>query len=232
MINYNVHLTPVSSNVKTGPIPVSTSSRSTCAIFCPFKGSGCYADNYGLNFLWNRVSDGRSGTDWSTFCTAISALPDGQLWRHNQAGDLPGDGIEIDGLALGQLVEANMGRRGFTYTHYVPSDRNNAAYIKGCNDWGFTVNLSANNLDHADELAALNIGPVAVVLESTQTENCTTPEGRKVVICPAISRDDTTCATCGLCAIADRKVIIGFPAHGTGLKKAEAAIHFYKANKS
>ena len=176
--NYITHLTPISSNVKTGPIPVSTSGRATCPEACIFKKSGCYADNYGLNFLWNRVSDGRSGTDWQTFCTAISALPDGQLWRHNQAGDLPGDAILIDGEALGLLVESNMGRRGFTYTHYDPSLGKNADYIKGCNDWGFAVNLSANTLEHADELASFDIGPVAVVLESTQQTNCETPQGR------------------------------------------------------
>lgn len=230
-MNYVTHLTPVSSNVKTGPIPVSTSGRQTCSLTCPFIKNGCYAENYGLNFLWNKVTAGTSGTDWETFCTAISALPDGQLWRHNQAGDLPGNGREIDGQALGQLVEANIGRRGFTYTHYEPSIANNAQYIKGCNDFGFTVNLSANTLEHADKLYSLNIGPVAVVLESSQTSNCETPQGRKVVICPAISRDDTTCATCGLCAISDRKVIIGFPAHGTGAKKAEQAINFYSSAK-
>jgi hypothetical protein len=90
---------------------------------------------------------------------------------------------------------------------------------------GFTVNLSANTLAHADQLAALNIGPVVVVqdaVEGTRADTVT-PEGRKVATCPATYRDDVTCASCGLCAVRDRKVIVGFPAHGAA-KRAAAAI--------
>jgi hypothetical protein len=225
---YQVHLTPKSTNVKTGPIPVSTTSRATCPDVCPFKKMGCYAENYGLNFLWNRVDNGTVGTDWSTFCNAIEALPPGIIWRYGQAGDLPNQAGHIDGEAFGHLVQANIGKRVIAYTHCNPALGNNALYIKGANDWGFTVNLSANTLEHADELADLNIGPVVVVLNSDQLENTVTPNGRRVTICPTYARDDITCMTCGLCAISERKTIVGFPAHGTGTKKAEAAIQFYK----
>ena len=112
------------------------------------------------------------------------------------------------------------GRRGFTYTHYNPANGRNAAYIKGCNDHGFTVNLSANTPDHADKLAALDIAPVVTVLPIEQKENSYTPAGRKIVVCPATIRDGISCATCKLCAVRDRSVIIGFPAHGTSAKKA------------
>jgi hypothetical protein len=150
------------------------------------------------------------------------------LWRHNQAGDLPQDGHgRIDGHLMGYLVAANIGKRGFTYTHHAPELGDNAAYIKGANDWGFTVNLSANTPAHADTLAALEIAPVVVVLPSTQTTNTTTPQGRSIVICPATTRDDVTCESCQLCARVDRKVIVGFPAHGSGAKKAEQAITFW-----
>ena len=223
-----VHLTLKSSNAKTGPIPVSTTGRASCPTSCPFQAAGCYADNYGLNFLWNRVTNGAAGSDWATFCAQIKTLPDGQLWRHNQAGDLPQDGHgRIDGHLMGYLVAANIGKRGFTYTHHDPSLGENAKYIKGSNDWGFTVNLSANTPSHADTLAALEIAPVVVVLDSTQTTNTTTPQGRPIVICPATTRADVTCESCQLCARVDRKVIVGFPAHGTGLKKAEQAIKFW-----
>jgi hypothetical protein len=157
---------------------------------------------------------------FTDFCDKIAALPDGQLWRHNQAGDLPGNGLEIDGAALGDLVKANNGRRGFTYTHYNPASGRNAAYIKGANDWGFTINLSANTPEHADKLAALGLGPVVTVLPIDQKENTNTPGGRKIVVCPATIRDDISCATCKLCAVSDRSVIIGFPAHGSQAKKA------------
>lgn len=228
-----VHLTIKSSNAKTGPIPVSTSPRATCPTVCPFQSAGCYADNYGLNFLWNRVSNGAAGTDWATFCAQIKTLPEGQLWRHNQAGDLPQDTSgRIDGHLLGDLVTANIGKRGFTYTHHNPALGDNAAYIRGCNDWGFTVNLSANTPEHADELAALELGPVVVVLPADQVTNTTTPAGRPIVICPATPKNSTiTCETCQLCARVERKCIVGFPAHGSGTKKAEQAIKFYKLSR-
>jgi hypothetical protein len=139
-------------------------------------------------------------------------LPDGQLWRHNQAGDLPGDGRTVDPVALGELVAANRGKRGFTYSHY--RDAASLAWIRHSNAWGFTVNLSANDLQDADTLADSGAGPVVVVLSSTQSTNTVTPKGRRVVVCPATQRDDVSCATCQLCQ-RQRDTIVGFPAHGT-----------------
>ena len=217
----NFHLTLKSSNVKTGPIPVSTSSAATCPPTCPFNNSqGCYAGSGPLALHWRKITDGTRGDQFAEFLDKIQALPNGQLWRHNQAGDLPGNGIEIDGAALGDLVKVNFNKRGFTYTHYDPSIGDNAKYIKGANQFGFTINLSANTPAHADELSALNIGPVVTVLPADQVENTLTPAGRKIVVCPATIREDVSCSTCKLCAVTDRTVIIGFPVHGTQKKRA------------
>mgnify|MGYP003656758443 CR=1 FL=1 len=205
------HLTPVSKNVKTGPIPVSTSSRDTCPVDCAVRAA-CYASAGPLALHWSAVSSGARGTDWTSFVGAVASLPDGQLWRHNQAGDLPGNGHTVDPVALGQLVAANQGKRGFTYSHY--RDAESLAWIRHANEWGFTVNLSANDLSDADTLADTGAGPVVVVLSSHQTTNTTTPAGRRVVVCPATQREDVSCATCQLCQ-RQRDVIVGFPAHGT-----------------
>jgi len=217
-VNTLTHLTRVSANAKTGPIPVSTSSADTCPPSCPFKSQGCYAKSGPLALHWAKVTSGGRGMDWQTFCEAIADLPRGSLWRHNQAGDLPGIGEYVDASALGKLTKANQGRRGFTYTHKHATESNREA-IRSANANGFTVNLSANTLAHADELAETQCGPVVVVLPSDQVTNTTTPAGRKVVICPATVRDDVTCASCGLCQ-RQRSAIIGFPAHGTGKRKA------------
>ena len=206
-----VHLTLKSANVKTGLIPVSTTAKQSCPTDCAMR-AGCYASSGPLALHWSAVSNGTRGTDWATFTGQISALPDGQLWRHNQAGDLPGDGTTVDPVRLGQLVAANIGRRGFTYSHY--RDGASLSWIKTANEHGFTVNLSANDLHDADALAETGAGPVVVVLPSTQTENTTTPAGRRVVVCPATQRDDVSCATCQLCQ-RQRSTIVGFPAHGT-----------------
>ena len=206
-----VHLTLKSANVKTGPIPVSTTAKESCPTDCAMR-AGCYAASGPLALHWAAVSAGTRGTSWGQFVASIAALPDGQLWRHNQAGDLPQTGGTIDAVKLGQLVAANQGKRGFTYTHH--RDRASLAWVKHANEWGFTVNLSANDLRDADRLADTGAGPVVVVLPSTQTENTATPAGRKVVVCPATQRDDVSCATCQLCQ-RQRDAIVGFPAHGT-----------------
>jgi hypothetical protein len=172
----------------------------------------CYADSGPLALHWRAVSAGTRGTDWGQFTQAIAALPDGQFWRHNQAGDLPQAGGTVDAVKLGQLVAANQGKRGFTYSHH--RDSASLAWIKHANAWGFTVNLSANDLADADALADTECGPVVVVVPSTMTENTKTPKGRSVVICPATQRDDVSCATCQLCQ-RQRAAIVAFPAHGS-----------------
>jgi hypothetical protein len=91
----------------------------------------------------------------------------------------------------------------------------NREIVKDSNNNGFIINLSANNLKHADTLINMGIGPVVVI---QNTENGTradtvTTDGNKVVTCPATYREGVTCLSCRLCA-RNRDVIVGFPAHG------------------
>lgn len=215
------HLTPVSNNVKTGPIPVSTSSRDSCSPVCPFFDNGCYAESGPLRIHWNAVTANLRGMSFEVFCQTIASLDEGQLWRMNQAGDLPHVGGYIDAGAVAMLIESNMGKRGFTYTHHDMTLPGNLDIVELANVSGFTINLSANDLNHADQLADTGL-PVCVVLPIDQEANTVTPEGRRVVVCPAAIRDNVSCMTCQLCQRADRTVIVGFPSHGTGAKKADA----------
>ena len=222
-MNYQVALTLKSRNEKTGPIPVSTTTYETCPDACPLRKAGCYAGNGPLGMYWQKVTENKAGMAWNDFIVAVFDLPLDILWRHNQAGDLPGNRVAIDQPALKSLVKANAGKRGFTYTHYdVINNAGNREAVHDANKNGFTVNLSGNNLAHADKLAALNIGPVVVVLPSSVNgpQKITTPQGRKVVVCPATYRDDVTCKSCGLCALL-RDAIVGFPAHGVQKKRAD-----------
>ena len=215
------HITPKSKNAKVGKMAVTTSTATTCPTACPFKDNGCYAESGPLKLHWLKVTKGERGDDWSTFLDKIKELPAGSKWRHNQAGDLPGDTQDLDSTKCVDLAKANEGKRGFTYTHYDVLDNfQNAITVNMMNHLGFTVNVSANNLEHADQLCDLDIAPVATVLPIEQTTNTVTPKGRKVVVCPATYKDDVSCADCMLCEKRDRKVIVGFPAHGTGKKKA------------
>lgn len=212
-----IHFIHKSSNRKTGPIPVTYSERKTCPPTCPHYEQDCYGEDFLTRMAWNKVPE--RGTNLPETCASIAALPVGQLWRMNVAGDLPGEGEDVDPYALGEIVRANIGRKGFTYTH----KKSPAAieWIRHAVNWGFTVNLSADDAGEADALAAHGL-PLTCIVPMDTPERSTTPEGRPIVVCPAQTRDDKTCATCGLCQHADRAVIVGFRAHGTRAKQTDA----------
>lgn len=213
--------TRISENGKLGPMPTTISPKSTCPNSCPLKGAGCYAEVGPLAWHWAKVDDGRRGGSWLAMVRQIAMLPIGKLWRFNQAGDLPGHNELVNARMLKTLVRANQGKRGFTYTHKnVLTNLVNRAAIAFANLNGFTINLSGNNLEHADALKRLNIGPVVTILPEGVTTNTLTHDGHLVVVCPAQIRETVTCASCKLCAIPDRKVIIGFIAHG--MRKTQA----------
>ena len=215
-----VHLTPKSANAKTGPIPVSTTSKASCPTNCNLQGNGCYAESGPLNIHWTKITEGNRGTDWATFCDTITALPMGQTWRHNQAGDLPSsDKVQIDADMVKMLVSANQGKNGFTYTHYSMDVQSNADTVAYANTNGFTINLSAENLDQADSMVSLAIAPVVTIIPEGMDKTFKTPKGNTVVTCPATYKDDVSCATCKLCA-KQRNTIIAFPVHGISKKKA------------
>lgn len=210
------HLTRVSRNAKTGPLPVVTASKDTCPDTCTLKGAGCYAEHGPIALHWNRVD--REGISFDELLEQIKTLPRKQLWRYGQAGDLPTDPEQAIALA-----KANRKRAAIVFTH----GRNFALYAK-LEKLGFHINLSSDNLHQADELAKSGLSVVTVLPSSFQKRDdetlsefrhrvgqVYTPAGHRVAICPA-TYTDTNCASCGACS--KRRpggTMIGFPAHGT-----------------
>lgn len=213
-----VALTIASKNSKTGAIPTTTTERASCPTTCPFYDKGCYA-KYGKQVMhWRKVSNAERGVSWVEFVTLIRKLAKGQLWRHNVAGDLPHNDGNIDYLQLRQLIDANRGRKGYTYTHHTLSDHNRVC-LENANSMGFTVNVSTESVEDADRvMTEYNLPAVAVVSSEKTDRFYKTESGRKVITCPATIHESVTCATCGLCQIADRQFIVAFPAHGTAKK--------------
>lgn len=206
----------VSANRKTGPIPVTMTSANSCPKSCAFYGRGCYAEAHILAIHWRRVSNGE-GLSWPNFLRCIYDLPEGQLWRHNEAGDLPsppGDGEKIDFNRLKQLLNANHGKRGFTYTH-----KKHFEMIRFANESGFAVNLSCDTLAQCDEYAKERVPMTVVLPYDAPDKGNRTPGGLPVVVCPAQLRDSVTCKSCELCAVSTRKSIVGFKAHGDRKKQ-------------
>ncbi len=244
---------PVSQNAKTGPIPASITERASCWPGCALYDNGCYAETGALAMHWDRVSRGLAGGTWAEFCARIAALEPGCLWRYAQAGDFPGYGASIDRVMLQMLVAANTGKRVIAFTHKPvlgddPVAVENRRLIAMAVEAGFTVNLSADNPDQADQLAALGIAPVVTVLARAYGRRASrhrfkrhkdqwtetvgewrdrtaplprrTPAGRRIAVCPA-TYSDATCKSCGACA-RPRDAVIGFLAHGAW-RRVEAA---------
>ena len=224
-----VYLSRSSQNRKTGPIPVTITTGNTCPKkSCPWWNDGCYAENGYTMIHWGRLhkKSEEFGLRWKEFCVEVRRFPEGQLWRHNEGGDLPGEGEDLDTLALEMLVRANKGRRGFTYTHKPLLDRDDQRAVFFANQEGFTINRSADNMQQADLFLDEGIAPVVLVLPHTTMTNrpLYTPRGRKVVLCPALVRNDVQCITCKLCALPKRKSVIAFLTHGRSKHKMTQAL--------
>jgi hypothetical protein len=234
------YLARKSANKKTGPLNAITIERSTCPDACPMKkladgeNKGCYADRGPLLYRWDEVSRHERGVPWPVLCDQVRALPADETLRYGQAGDLPGVNNEVDGQELFDLVAAARGLDILAYSHkpVLGSDRiarANRRIIEKAVGKGFLINLSGNNLAHADRLASLDLAPVTAILprayhrdEVKETVSqfrdrivdlpTHTPAGRRIAICPA-TYTDTTCIDCQACGKM-RDAIIGFPAHG------------------
>lgn len=186
---------------------------TSCAPGCPLIDGGCYAKNSFVGMHWRRL-DAHGGASLEALCDWIKNTAT-HVWRHNVAGDLPHKAGRVLRGALAEIVNANRGKRGFTYTHHKLTAHNLAA-IEYANRNGFTVNVSTNTPKEADEAKRKTSAPIVTLLPSdAPIKGNVTPEGRKITVCPAEYVEDMACAKCELCAIPTRETIIGFRAHGT-----------------
>jgi hypothetical protein len=187
------------------------------------KGKQCYARFGPSNIHWMKLDKGERGYDWNQFIDQVKALPTGWKFRHNEAGDLPGNNNAIDNSMLKQLVRAvkHKSLKAWTYTHK-PLTKKNIAAIAAANKNGFTVNISADSMAEADEARSLDLPAVVIVPLGTPNGKLT-PDGNKIVICPAQTKG-MTCAECMLCQKSERTCIVGFYPHGTAAKSLNVAV--------
>lgn len=234
-----------SSNKKVGSLPVTITEAASCPKTCPHINGNCYGKTGPQSWIWAKVNKGTAGKNlsgWDEFCKKISALPAGQPWRHNTTGDL----FHVDGLIrldlLKKLIDANRGKRGWTYSHHLLNTHNTEA-LKYATNNEFTINASCETLEQSDK--ALNKGLNAACIVSSnrpelipfsslkdkrtyyrQTAPIKTPQGRRLVICPAQKSDSQACKTCLLCSKQSKgKWAVGFVAHGNNKKKLEQLLN-------
>ena len=228
-------LTIASSNKKTGPIAVSTTSRDNCADGCPLKGDdGCYAESgYYTRLHWDQVTEGKRGVPPLEFITQVSKLPANEMFRHDIAGYLwkdPENSKLIYFPYLEKLAKASSHLyAAWTYTHHTLdgiTGAMNKQAIFDVEQYKFIVNISTESLDVA--ASRQKEGFMVTVVQPEGGPTAFRHNDVSFVQCPATLPNSTiTCQTCGgrkgkpLCATI-RKVVVVFPAHGSRKKKAAA----------
>ena len=215
------HLSRVSSNKKTGPMPVTTTSRNSCPPTCAMR-SACYAMTGPLALHWDKVSNSERGKGWRDHLADLATLPLFSPLRLNQSGDLPHSAGKISRRYLVALLDVIKRRklRAWTYTHHDLAKGENAELLRRAFRSGLTINVSTESVAAADAAIAAGL-PATITVPSTETRSTwRTPDRNLVMVCPA-QRRETNCAECTLCHKRGKRVIIAFTAHGTRKKTAD-----------
>ena len=215
------HLSRVSGNKKTGPIPVTTTSRNSCPPTCAMR-EACYAMTGPLALHWDRVSNGERGKGWRDHLADLATLPVFSPLRLNQSGDLPHSAGKISRRYLVALLNVIKRRKlqAWTYTHHDLAKGENAELLRRALRSGLTINVSTESVAAADAAIAAGL-PATITVPSTEIRNTwRTPERNLVMVCPA-QRRETDCSQCMLCHKRGKRVIVAFAAHGTRKKKAD-----------
>lgn len=204
-----------SANKKTGDISQTYSEPKTCPVSCPFKGHGCYGENFTTRKHWVQ-----SNCTSKTIGDAMESKGHTKVLRHNVAGDMCIYGTgELDGELIRDLSRAYKGIKAYTYTH---ADKTymNFYLIHKAAEQGFVINMSCETLGQVIECRENHVPAVLAVYEWTAKDKVTRRiNGITYRLCPASYDKNMTCRDCGKCWKKGRKEVVVFPAHGTGKKK-------------
>ena len=112
--------------------------------------------------------------------------------------------------------------KAYTYSHHKLSLGENLQLLRYANRNGLTVNVSCESEQQVDDTIAAGLPAVVVIPSDEKRTTWHTKGGNVVLVCPAQRIDSKTCADCMLCHKRGSRIAIGFLAHGTGKRKAEA----------
>ena len=215
------HLSRVSSNKKTGPIAVTTTSKSSCSVNCGMR-EVCYAASGPLALHWAAVSNGSRSKQWREHLEDLESLPFGSPLRLNQAGDLVASASgRLSRALIDGLLSVVKSRRlqAWSYTHHDHTLGDNGKLLRRANREGLRVNVSTETEESADRAIAAGL-PAVLAVSSEETRTVwRTPDRNLVKVCPAQLRD-TDCNRCMLCHKRGSKVIVAFLAHGSRKSRA------------
>ena len=231
-------------NKKTGPVAVTYSHDESCPTTCELKDGGCYGDLGHMLKIW-RTLEGTPHMEpyhWESLMISLQAyikregrlqfyientLTNLILIRHNILGDLPHKNNRITRSRINDLFCATQGALTWCYSHHDPTIKHNRNIIKEYNVPGrFVINLSANNLNQAQQYKDLKIGPVTTLLpHDHEGSTFKMPDGSTGVVCLFMTKG-INCKQCGLCfAESATDVVVGFPGHGSRKKQITEIFH-------
>lgn len=210
-----------SGNAKTGPIPVTYRPMATCEPTCPLLGSGCYGSG---RIFAMAERNARDLVAEDAAAVLAKRHPSARYMRDRVVGDIitmGPDGPTLDLEYVDQVAKLarDADLVAFGYTH--AWRRFTIANVERIERAGYVMNASCETPGDIAQAAALGL--------PTTVANDDIPEGaviagRRVVTCPAQTRDGVTCATCGLCAKPGRKSTVRFRIHGSAKRQAQAAV--------
>lgn len=218
-------------NRKTGPIGIITASKDTCPLVCPFHNKGCYANSGFMRIHWDRLENGERGVLFPELLIQLKMIPQGNLIRYADAGDLPGEGNEIDYKKLTDLVYICKKNKLHvaTYTHK-PLTKQNLDIIKEVNKSGaFLINISCEDTKSVNKILKKNLNPVITLPSDYSWEGPIKLEQGNIFQCLAEKNEKITCSNCGKnklpwCWRSDRTWAVGFIAHGSNKKSIDKAL--------
>lgn len=214
----NVVISAKSSNTKTGPMPtISRPIETTCPTTCaflpkPLGGNGkCYA-NGRINGTVKKLA-----TDLTVEAAAArinkGKAKGARYIRDRVVGDImqgPRDAQTVD---LGYVNEVAAlatatGLTAYGYTHAY--DQLSSVDVLAIAATGYVMNASCNTVEDIERAVALGMPTTYAGDDLIDGEMIA---GRRIVTCPAQTRDDVTCASCGLCAKPNRAATVRFLIH-------------------
>lgn len=205
-----------SGNRKLGASVFKTyASKNSCPNTCPFKGNGCFGENFPQDMAWNKVE--QVGVDLPQLIDEIQSLPMRSKLRINVVGDYANP---LEDIPKFSAVVARKQLDVLNYTHHKPTPEV-VAVAKAAS---YVVNFSGEHAGFAEWCLDNGVNAV-IALPSFYKGKFIKCGMVNVVTCPAVYRE-VTCENCMLCAQdrVERKIAIGFPAHGTKKKAIDRVI--------
>ena len=228
--NANMVASPVtvvefSDNSKIGLMSATYATQATCPATCKLRGAGCYAETSFVGITTRRLNATAAAGNWTVEeiaeleAAGIRRLHGVLPLRLHVVGDATTNAAAGILASAAREHTAKHGREVYSYTH--------AWRDVSAASWrGVSILASCENAADVRDAQAAGYA-TALVVESHASTKAYWVDGMKVIPCPSQTKD-VTCADCKLCMRSDMLkatgASIGLAVHGSGAKKAAAAL--------